>query len=105
MSAPVVLNWRLCPSVARRYLPAVLNQFLHVYPNIEVELHDGPSEFVVERVRTGQVEFGICSLWSGEQGISTSSRWLRTLLAWCVTTRIRWPTLLASLGKSWLASG
>lgn len=58
------------PSVARRYLPRVLNQFLQAYPNIEVGLHDGSSEFVAERVRNGEVEFGICSLWSGERDLA-----------------------------------
>lgn len=53
------------PSIARRFMPGVLNQFIEEYPDIEIGLHDGPAEFVAEMVRSGQVEFGVSSLWDG----------------------------------------
>ena len=51
------------PSIARRYMPKVLNQFLTSHPNVEVSLHDGPAELVAELVQSGQVDFGVSSLW------------------------------------------
>jgi len=51
------------PSVARRYMPSVLNQFLRRYPSLEIVLHDGPADVVADMVRTGGVEFGVSSLW------------------------------------------
>jgi len=51
------------PSVARRYMPKVLNHFLRQRPGLEVVLHDGPSEVVADMVRTGEVEFGVSALW------------------------------------------
>jgi len=51
------------PSVARRYMPKVLNHFLRQHPGLEVVLHDGPSEVVADMVRTGEVEFGVSALW------------------------------------------
>lgn len=50
------------PSIARRYMPKVLNQFLTSHPNVEVSLHDGPAELVAELVQSGQVDFGVSSL-------------------------------------------
>lgn len=51
------------PSVARRYMPSVLNQFLRRYPSLEIVLHDGPADVVADMVRTGEVEFGVSALW------------------------------------------
>jgi DNA-binding transcriptional LysR family regulator len=52
------------PSIARRYMPSVLNHFLRKYPGLEVGLHDGPADVVADMVRTGEVEFGVSSLWA-----------------------------------------
>ena len=51
------------PSIARRYMPGVLNHFLRENPGLEVVLHDGPSNVVAEQVRNGTVEFGVSALW------------------------------------------
>ncbi len=50
------------PSIARRFMPNVLNRFIRAYPAINIELHDGPAEWVCQLVRTGSIEFGVGSL-------------------------------------------
>ena len=51
------------PSVARRHMPVVLNRFLRAHPDVDVALHDGPAELVAGLVQSGQVDFGVSSLW------------------------------------------
>jgi DNA-binding transcriptional LysR family regulator len=52
------------PSVAQRYMPAVLNKFLRTHPDVELSLHDGPAELVAEMVQAGSVDFGVGALWA-----------------------------------------
>ena len=57
------------PSIARRYMPSVLNDFLRKYPALEIGLHDGPADVVADMVRTGEVEFGVSALWADAEDL------------------------------------
>jgi DNA-binding transcriptional LysR family regulator len=52
------------PSVAQRYMPAVLDRLLQSHPDIEMSLHDGPAKLVAEMVHTGSADFGVSALWT-----------------------------------------
>lgn len=47
------------PSVASRYLPAKIAEFLRSYPGIRFQVHDGDEKRVVRMVEGGDVEIGI----------------------------------------------
>lgn len=57
------------PSVASRLMPGILASFVIAYPGIEINLQDGHSELVSQRVLSGEVELGITSLWQAEEGL------------------------------------
>lgn len=57
------------PSVASRLMPGILARFVIDYPGIEINLQDGHSELVSQRVLAGEVELGITSLWQAEEGL------------------------------------
>lgn len=47
------------PSVASRYLPAKIAEFLKIYPGIRFQVRDGDEKAVVRMVESGEVELGI----------------------------------------------
>ena len=51
------------PSVAIRLLPETVADYCSRYPSISVHLHDDNARGVGERVRRGEVDFGIASRW------------------------------------------
>jgi len=57
------------PSVASRLMPDLLARFVIDYPGIEINLQDGHSELVCQKVLSGDVELGITSLWQAEEGL------------------------------------
>lgn len=57
------------PSVASRLMPDILARFVIDYPGIEINLQDGHSELVSQRVLSGEVELGITSLWQPDEGL------------------------------------
>ena len=58
------------PSIARRFMPRVLNAFISRYPAVNIELHDGPADWVAELVRTGEVDFGVSALWQPNEALT-----------------------------------
>ncbi|BFM07981.1 LysR family transcriptional regulator [Halioxenophilus aromaticivorans] len=48
------------PSFAEAKLPSVFAAFRQLYPNINITLHDVLNESVIELVRAGRVELGVC---------------------------------------------
>ncbi|GAA5174428.1 LysR family transcriptional regulator [Modicisalibacter zincidurans] len=57
------------PSVASRVIPRLLTEFIAAYPNIQVSLHDGNSDFVRQLVGNGEVDLGITSLWQDDDAL------------------------------------
>lgn len=51
------------PSIATRWLPSIVAQFLREYPGIGLHLHDNNSHGVRRMVRRGDVDFGVAGLW------------------------------------------
>ena len=51
------------PSIANRWLPGIVAQFLREYPGIGLHLHDNNSHGVRRMVRRGHVDFGVAGLW------------------------------------------
>ena len=48
------------PSVATHLLPPLLRGFVDSHPRVEVELVDTDSQQVLQRVDSGEADFGIC---------------------------------------------
>ena len=57
------------PSVAVRFLPAVMQKFNVHYPLIRLRIQDLPPEAGLESVKNGEVEFGINVIGSVESGL------------------------------------
>ncbi len=58
------------PSVAIRLLPATMARFCERYPSIRVHLHDDNASGVGQKVRRGEVDFGIASRWQPIEELS-----------------------------------
>lgn len=54
------LSLAAMPSFAEARLPGVFADFQKQYPNINISLHDVLNESVIEMVRAGRVELGVC---------------------------------------------
>lgn len=50
------------PTIAQYYLPQVMAEFTRAHPDIDLILRDRPANELVEKVRSGEVEFGITML-------------------------------------------
>lgn len=50
------------PTIAQYYLPQVMADFTRDFPDIDLNLRDRPAVELVEKVRSGEVEFGITML-------------------------------------------
>lgn len=57
------LEVAVAPSIARRFMPSVLGDFLRAFPNIDIVLHDGTAETIATQVLEGTVEFGVSAMW------------------------------------------
>ncbi|MDI4638096.1 MULTISPECIES: LysR family transcriptional regulator [Halomonadaceae] len=58
------------PSVASRLMPTLLADFIALYPNLKVSLHDGNADYVRGLVAAGEVDLGLTSLWQEDEEFS-----------------------------------
>jgi DNA-binding transcriptional LysR family regulator len=59
------------PSMAAWLLPKAIRELAVSYPGITVRVHDGVAATVANLVRSGQVDFGISSLTSGDRDLTS----------------------------------
>lgn len=57
------LEVAVVPSVASSIMPKPLSFLLANHPELQISLHDGTSEFVMNLVLQGKADFGVASLW------------------------------------------
>ncbi|MCR9213428.1 MAG: LysR family transcriptional regulator [Proteobacteria bacterium] len=58
------------PSVSLNQLPGVIVEFRQKYPDIQVQLHDGVLDAVIDKVRDGQADFALASVPDEARGLS-----------------------------------
>jgi len=55
-----VLRLMAVPSFARSVLPVAIKRFVADFPEVEIHISDGHTEFIRNAVLTGQTDFGFC---------------------------------------------
>lgn len=58
------------PSVATRIMPQIVAAYSARYPAVGVHMHDSNASGVQNRVRIGEVDFGISSMWAPDQDLA-----------------------------------
>jgi DNA-binding transcriptional LysR family regulator len=58
---PTVLSLALADSIASSWGPAVVRKAMHAVPGLQLELHAHRSVLVVEEVRLGRYQLGLCA--------------------------------------------
>lgn len=69
------------PAFAGSWLPTMLKDFRQRYPHIGVKVQDVVNEEVIERVRRGQVELGICFAPASMEGLNFEPLYLDRFVA------------------------
>ncbi len=57
------INIALLPSIAIRFLPAVIQSFTNLNPKIRFQLNDDNGRGVQSQVLSGKADFGLCNQW------------------------------------------
>ena len=59
------------PTIAQYYLPGVIDDFIRAFPDIDLMVRDRPAAELIDKVRAGDVEFGITMLGAASWDLHT----------------------------------
>lgn len=70
------------PFLAAMIIPSAIAEYKTAFPAIEVRLFDAQTDVIVEKVRSGEADFGVGTFSDSEEGIRREILFKDTIMAW-----------------------